>query len=88
MKSQGPLYGIRVMEMAGLAPASFCGMLLTDFEAYAVIVDRVPKGGVETPGIMPKNVFDFGKRRMQIDLKTGSGADIARRMIREYDVLI
>jgi alpha-methylacyl-CoA racemase len=35
------LKGIRVVEMAGLAPAPFCGMILADFGANVIRVDRV-----------------------------------------------
>ena len=35
------LKGIRVVEMAGLAPAPFCGMILSDFGADVVRVDKV-----------------------------------------------
>lgn len=35
------LQGIRVVELAGLAPAPFCGMILADFGANVVRIDRV-----------------------------------------------
>jgi len=35
------LKGLKVVEMAGLAPAPFCGMILADFGASVVRVDRV-----------------------------------------------
>lgn len=35
------LKGVRVVELAGLAPAPFCGMVLSDFGANVVRVDRV-----------------------------------------------
>ena len=35
------LKGIRVIEMAGLAPAPFCGMILSDFGAEVIRVDKV-----------------------------------------------
>ena len=35
------LKGIRVVEMAGLAPVPFCGMLLSDFGANVIRVDKV-----------------------------------------------
>jgi len=83
-----PLDGIRVIEMAGLAPAPYAGMLLSDFGADVVIVERLPKRGEEVPRIMPENPFEFGKRRVRVDLKKKAGAKILREMIRKYDVLI
>lgn len=35
------LRGVRVLELAGLAPAPFCGMVLADFGANVIRVDRV-----------------------------------------------
>lgn len=35
------LKGIRVLEMAGLAPAPFCGSILGDFGARVIRVDKV-----------------------------------------------
>lgn len=35
------LRGVRVVELAGLAPAPFCGMLLADFGAAVTRVDSV-----------------------------------------------
>lgn len=83
-----PLKGIKVIEMAGLAPSPYCGMLLSDFGADVVIVDRLSKGGPEIPNIMPKNPFNRGKRSMRINLKTDQGVAIVRDMIRDSDVLI
>lgn len=36
-----PLRNIRVIELAGLAPAPFCGMVLADFGASVIRVDKV-----------------------------------------------
>lgn len=35
------LRGLHVVEMAGLAPAPFCGMILADFGATVMRVDKV-----------------------------------------------
>lgn len=35
------LKGIKVIEMAGLAPGPFCGMLLAEFGASVIRVDKV-----------------------------------------------
>ena len=42
----GVLSGLRVVEIAGLGPAPFCGMLLADMGADVVLVERGgAKGG-------------------------------------------
>jgi alpha-methylacyl-CoA racemase len=83
-----PLDGIKVLEMAGLAPSPFCGMILADFGADVIVVDRLSKGGPEIPNVMPMNPFDRGKRSIRINLKSEKGKGIAWKMIRGADVLI
>ncbi|MCG6878952.1 MAG: CoA transferase [Deltaproteobacteria bacterium] len=83
-----PLDGISVIEMAGLAPSPYCGMLLSDFGADVVIVDRLTKGAPEIPYIMKKSPFDRGKRSMRVNLKSKEGIKIVKRMIQESDVLL
>lgn len=83
-----PLDDIQVIEMAGLAPSPHCGMILADFGADVLIVDRLTKGMPEIPNTMKKNPFDRGKRSIRINLKTKAGTDIVREMIKVSDVLI
>lgn len=35
------LHGVKVIEFAGLAPAPFCGMILSDFGAKVIRIDKV-----------------------------------------------
>jgi len=83
-----PLEGIRVLEMAGLAPSPFCGMILADFGAKVTLVDRPTAGSPEIPNVMSKNPFDRGKRSVRIDLKDPRGSDLVRSMIERADVLL
>jgi len=83
-----PLDGIKVIEMAGIAPVPYCGMLLSDFGADVVIVDRLTKEAPEIPYIMEKSPFDRGKRSMRVNLKSQGGIEIVNRMIQKADVLL
>lgn len=83
-----PLDGIKVIEMAGLAPSPYCGMILSDFGAEVVIVDRLSKGQPEIPNVMEKNPFDRGKRSIRVNLKKDDGVEIVRRLIAASQVLI
>lgn len=83
-----PLDGIQVIEMAGLAPSPYCGMLLADFGADVVVVDRLSKGRPEIPNVMDRNPFDRGKRSMRVNLKSDEGVGIIKRMISQADVLV
>lgn len=83
-----PLEGTGVIEMAGLAPSPYCGMLLADFGADVVIVDRPSGVAAERPGGMDKDPFDRGKRSIRVNLKTEEGVGVIKTMIRHFDVLI
>lgn len=76
------LSGVRVLELAGLAPAPLCGMILADFGAAVVRVDRVPRSAVFT------DVQGRGKRSLALDLKQPAGAATLRRLCCAADVLI
>ncbi len=86
--NERPLSGIRVTEMAGLAPSPYCGMILSDFGADVVVVDRLSKGAPEIPNLMRKNPFDRGKRSIRVNVKDPDGVGIVKRMLMDADVLI
>jgi len=83
----GPLQGIRIVEMAGLGPGPFCGMLLADLGADVVMVER--PGGNTTLGGDPRyDITRRGKRSIALDLKQPGAADIVLRLVEGADGLI
>nr|XP_020662766.1 alpha-methylacyl-CoA racemase [Pogona vitticeps] len=76
------LHGVRVLELAGLAPAPLCGLVLADFGAQVVRVDRSPRTAVAT------DVQGRGKRSLAVDLKQPLGPATLRRLCQKADVLI
>jgi alpha-methylacyl-CoA racemase len=83
-----PLEGIRVIEMGGIPTAGYCGMLLADFGADVVVVDRPVTGPNQSANDLPSNPLIRGKRFIRVDLKSEQGIGILRRMIEGSDVLI
>jgi alpha-methylacyl-CoA racemase len=84
----GPLNGIKVVEMAGIGPAPFCGMLLADLGAEVLRIDRLAPADL---GIDIERKFDFlnrSKRAVAIDLKTAEGIATVRQLVVRADVLI
>jgi alpha-methylacyl-CoA racemase len=75
-----PLDGIRVVEVAGLAPGPYCGMILADFGAEVVRVDRIGAWAFDRLG--------RGKRSLDVDLKKPEGVDVVLRLADKADVLI
>ena len=37
----GPLHGVRIIELAGIGPGPFCGMVLADLGAEVISVERI-----------------------------------------------
>jgi alpha-methylacyl-CoA racemase len=79
---QGPLNGIKVIELAGIGPGPYAGQLLADMGADVVVIDR--------PGnaIVPKGVDGRGKRSIVLDLKNSEAVEALLKLIATADVLI
>ncbi|XP_070706905.1 alpha-methylacyl-CoA racemase [Pempheris klunzingeri] len=75
------LAGVRVIELAGLAPAPFCGMILADFGAKVIRVDRTKAG-------MYSDTQARGKQSVAINLKTPKGVALLRRLCVQSDVVL
>ncbi|GAA5956923.1 hypothetical protein JCM3765_006641 [Sporobolomyces pararoseus] len=69
-----PLAGIRVLELAGLAPGPFAGMVLADFGADVVRIDRANAG-------FNVDVLTRGKRSIAVSLKTKEGISLLRKLL-------
>ncbi len=84
----GPLAGVRIIEMAGIGPGPFCGMMLSDMGAEVIRVDRksVVDLGVEMPRQF--NVLNRGRRSIALDLKTPEGIAAVKRIAMKCDALI
>jgi alpha-methylacyl-CoA racemase len=78
---KSPLQSIRVLELAGLAPAPFAGMVLSDFGADVIRIDR--PGGSGPPDLLCR-----GKRSCAIDIKNADGAKLLLKLIQNSDVVL
>ncbi|XP_032426659.1 alpha-methylacyl-CoA racemase [Xiphophorus hellerii] len=75
------LLGVKVIELAGLAPAPFCGMILADFGAKVIRVDR-------TKVFSTLDTQARGKRSVALNLKMPEGVALLRRLCVESDVVL
>ncbi|XP_013415868.1 alpha-methylacyl-CoA racemase isoform X2 [Lingula anatina] len=75
------LNGIKVIELAGLAPGPFCGMILADFGAKVIRVDRIKA---------PQDASQLGRGKLSIavNLKKTEGVAVVRKLCKSADVLI
>jgi alpha-methylacyl-CoA racemase len=77
---------VRVVELAGIGPGPFSGMLQADLGAEVIQVDR--PGSAPTPVPARKDVTSRGKRRVVVDLKHPRGAETVLRLAAASDALI
>lgn len=79
------LSGIKIVEIEGLGPAPFAGMMLADLGAEVTVLHRKGKTGSITA---KASLLDRGKRSIELDLKDASDLEIARALIKQADGLI
>ncbi|MDC0662968.1 CaiB/BaiF CoA transferase family protein [Marinobacter sp. SS21] len=80
----GPLQGIRVIELAGIGPGPFCGMMLADLGAEVICVERVGTE-VAQPEV---DCSRRGKRSIALNLKTEAGLGALLSLVEGADVLL
>jgi len=79
---KGPLAHLKVLEIAGLAPAPYCGLILKQFGADVIHVQRNGSQPEDPAGL------SLGKRSIALDLKNPMGVEVMKRMLKNADVLI
>jgi alpha-methylacyl-CoA racemase len=86
----GPLSGITVVEMAGIGPGPFAGMMLADLGATVIRVDRLSGsgGGLSELSAGRADVVSRGRRSIAVDLKSPEGVEVVLRLLVSADVLI
>ncbi len=82
----GPLVGYRIMELAGIGPTPFCGMMLADMGAEVIVVDRVD--GQTDIARLSQQVLNRGRRTIAVDLKDPEGTEIIMKLVETADGLI
>lgn len=78
----GPLHGIRIVEIAGIGPGPFAGMMLADHGAEVIRVDR--PGAPHTPA----DPLLRSRRSVALDLKSPADVAALRDLCRDCDGLI
>jgi len=84
----GPLEGARVVEIMGLGPGPFCGMVLADLGAQVLRVERADVARAVDHSHRATNAMYRSKRAIGIDLKTREGVDAFLRIADGADALI
>ncbi|HEX6392316.1 MAG TPA: CaiB/BaiF CoA-transferase family protein [Acidimicrobiales bacterium] len=83
----GPLKGFRIVELAGIGPGPFAGMMLADMGAEVLRVDR-SQSVREGAGPIHFDVLGRGRRSVGVDLKHPDGREAVLRLVEHADALI
>jgi crotonobetainyl-CoA:carnitine CoA-transferase CaiB-like acyl-CoA transferase len=93
---QGPLAGLKVIELAHIMAGPVCGLMLADMGADVIKVEKIP-GGDDSRRFLPPDIggesaaflmMNRNKRGIAVNLKSEAGRDVVRRLLRDADVVI
>ena len=92
----GPLKGLKVIDLSHIMAGPACSMLLADMGADVIKVEKIP-GGDDSRRMVPPTVADESaaylimnrnKRGIALNLKTEAGRGVLSRLLKDADVLI
>ncbi|MES2047611.1 MAG: CaiB/BaiF CoA-transferase family protein [Pseudomonadota bacterium] len=84
----GVLDGIRIVEIAGIGPGPFCGMLLADMGAEVILVERANVKAGDPLDLGKHAIVNRGKRSLALDLKDPKAIQAVLTLISGADALI
>jgi alpha-methylacyl-CoA racemase len=82
----GPLAGLTVIELAGLAPAPYACTVLADLGADVIRIDRAA-GGADVLG-MSYDPLMRSRRTIGVNTKSAAGVELVLRLAERADVLV
>ena len=94
--AQGPLEGLKVIELSHVMAGPTCGLMLADMGADVIKLEDTGRGDT-TRGMVPPEIggqstafmmMNRSKRGISVNLKSDGGKDLLRRMLKDADVLI
>lgn len=90
----GPLSGLRVLEMGSTVAGPFCGRLLADFGAEVIKVEPAEGDAVRTMGkrVHGKSLYAASifrnKSLISVDLRKKEGQEIIKKLVAKCDVVV
>ena len=79
----GPLKGLKIIEMAGIGPGPFCGMVLADLGVEIIRVDRASAIGTGSK----QDAANRGKKSIAVDLKLEEGVEVVLKLVETADAI-
>jgi alpha-methylacyl-CoA racemase len=84
----GPLEGVKIVELAGIGPGPFAGMLLSDMGADIVRIDRSQQVNAAMFDKLNLEPLYRGRRSIGVDLKHPDGVELVLSLIEYADALV
>ncbi len=78
----GPLTGIKIVELAGIGPGPFCGMMLADMGAEVIRVDRAGGGNRRPIDVLTRN-----RKSIAVNLKSDAGKEVVLKLCQGADAI-
>lgn len=85
---QGPLSGIRVLEMGGVGPVPFCGMYFADLGAEVIRIERPLGKDALSRSRRKLNLCARGKKSLAMDVRSEAGRSIALDLAAKADIVM
>ncbi len=92
--SNGPLTGLRVLELGSTVAGPFCGRLLADFGAEVIKIEAAEGDTVRSMGkrlngrsLYAASIFR-NKELISIDLRLPAGQEVVRKLVRSCGVVV
>ncbi|HEV7525975.1 MAG TPA: CaiB/BaiF CoA-transferase family protein, partial [Acidimicrobiia bacterium] len=83
----GPLAGVKIVELAGIGPGPFAGMLLSDMGADIIRIDRAQQVNPAQFDKVNLEPLYRGRRSIGVDLKNPEGVELVLRLVEGADAL-
>jgi alpha-methylacyl-CoA racemase len=83
----GPLSGIKVIELKGIGPGPYAGMLLADMGAEVIVVERSRQpNGIASAS--KNDISSRGKKSIALNLKNPEGVRTLLKLVESADMLL
>lgn len=84
----GPLVGVRVLELGGVGPIPYCGMYLADLGAEVIRIERPLGDDALSRNRRTLNLFARGKQTIAMDFRGDAGRQVALDLVEQSDLVL
>jgi alpha-methylacyl-CoA racemase len=80
----GPLSGVKILEMGGIGPGPFCGMMLSDMGAEVIRIERIDQVKIMEPRY---DVLLRNRKSIALNLRKPEGVNAVLKIVGQVDAL-